>query len=445
MKILLTFVFFLPFFFCEGTGLGTFVYAPFTQWMLELFGWRGTTLILAGTLFNVCVCGCLMRDPDWLIEENRLESRSQSALTLSNSSVCLDDIKKMLETGAPAEDVLETLVTNVNTEANQQIENPENGVGCKKYRSETHLPTYLLSPEVDLGIRHGSRRSLRRKDQDLISKEDMFSSLLSYDPKSPPMTLHVDNSKSNHLASFETLNPSEKMSSSESGSIKSLDGYFSQHMTLPLGSRLSLDESMMNSVAGDRVDLHFNVRGNSLGTLLEHGKSNKDISIIVPTLDTKRNANKARSNLKSPLRTRRKRNTGEIVGNLRRNLPLRSSNYLRNMRIHRNSINYRGAMMNTHRYRLRASSCPNIYRNSMTTLAQAEDEVTIIFTFVYLRNQSCFIYLTWHLRCSSLQTWYDNFVDIMKSVFDFSLFLDPKFFCFNLSTLFLFIWYVVRG
>lgn len=31
----------------------------------------------------------------------------------------------------------------------------------------------------------------------------------------------------------------------------------------------------------------------------------------------------------------------------------------------------------------------------------------------------------------------------MKSVFDFSLFSDPKFFCFNLSTLFLFIWFIV--
>lgn len=376
--------------------MGTFVYAPFTQWMLELFGWRGTTLILAGTLFNVCVCGCLMRDPEWLIEENRLESRSQSALTLSNSSVCLDDIKKMLETGAPAEDVLETLVTNVNTEANQQIENPENNVACKKYRSETHLPTYLLTPDLNVDVRHGSRRSLRRKDQDLISKEDMFSSLLSYDPKSPPMTIPTDNVNSKYLASFETLNPSEKISLDDQESIQSFDGYFSQHMTLPMGSRLSLDESMMNSVAGERADLHFSVRGNSLGTLLEHGKSNKDISIVVPMLDTKRNA---RTNLKPSHRPRRSRkiNTGEIVGNLRRNLPTRSSNYFRNMRIHRNSINYRGAMMNTHRYRLRASSCPNIYRNSMTTLAQTEDEVIFIFPFSAYLFSSSYIYMTFAL------------------------------------------------
>lgn len=105
----------------SGTGIGTFLYAPFTQYLIDTLGWRGTCLILAGTLFNICVCGCLMRDPDWLIEANRLESRSQSMNTFSNSSVCLDEIKKLLEDGAPKEIVLDTLVTNCNTEANQQI------------------------------------------------------------------------------------------------------------------------------------------------------------------------------------------------------------------------------------------------------------------------------------------------------------------------------------
>jgi hypothetical protein len=37
---------------------------------------------------------------------------------------------------------------------------------------------------------------------------------------------------------------------------------------------------------------------------------------------------------------------------------------------------YRGAMLNIHKYRLRASSCPDIYRNSMTTIAKEHEEVT---------------------------------------------------------------------
>lgn len=41
----------------------------------------------------------------------------------------------------------------------------------------------------------------------------------------------------------------------------------------------------------------------------------------------------------------------------------------------RHSLTYRGAMLNIGRYRLRASSCPDIYRNSMTTIAEEKDEV----------------------------------------------------------------------
>lgn len=53
-----------------GSGIGTFVYAPLTQYLINEYGWRGTTLLLAGTFLNMCVCGVLMRDPDWMIEEN---------------------------------------------------------------------------------------------------------------------------------------------------------------------------------------------------------------------------------------------------------------------------------------------------------------------------------------------------------------------------------------
>lgn len=50
--------------------------------------------------------------------------------------------------------------------------------------------------------------------------------------------------------------------------------------------------------------------------------------------------------------------------------------YLRGIRVHRNSIMHRGAMMNIAKYKLRASSCPDIYRNSMWSV---EEEKVIIF------------------------------------------------------------------
>ncbi|KFM73267.1 Monocarboxylate transporter 9, partial [Stegodyphus mimosarum] len=69
--------------------------------------------------------------------------------------------------------------------------------------------------------------------------------------------------------------------------------------------------------------------------------------------------------------------------------------YLRNIKVQRGSITYRGAMLNIHRYRLRASSCPDIYRNSMVTIAEEKpclflsdlkDLMLEMFDFTIFRN-----------------------------------------------------------
>lgn len=40
-----------------GSGIGTFIFAPLTQYLIDEYGWRGTTLILAGMFLNMTVCG----------------------------------------------------------------------------------------------------------------------------------------------------------------------------------------------------------------------------------------------------------------------------------------------------------------------------------------------------------------------------------------------------
>lgn len=55
----------------SGIGIGTFIFSPLTTYLIMEFGWRGTTLILGGCFLNMCVCGTLMRDPEWIIEQDR--------------------------------------------------------------------------------------------------------------------------------------------------------------------------------------------------------------------------------------------------------------------------------------------------------------------------------------------------------------------------------------
>nr|CAD7259481.1 unnamed protein product [Timema shepardi] len=90
--------------------------------------------------------------------------------------------------------------------------------------------------------------------------------------------------------------------------------------------------------------------------------------------------------------------------------------HLRDIRMHRNSMTYRGAMLSIKRYRLRASSCPDIYRNSMITIVQEKNE------------------------------WYTSLwdvLDVLSDMVDFSHFSDIKFVLFAISNFLLYSWYHV--
>lgn len=90
--------------------------------------------------------------------------------------------------------------------------------------------------------------------------------------------------------------------------------------------------------------------------------------------------------------------------------------YLKNLRIHRHSLTYRGAMLNINRYRLRASSCPDIYRNSMTTIAKEK---------------------------SSFRQIADEYKAVFMGMLDISFFRDIRFALFALSNFLLYLWYDV--
>lgn len=335
-----------------------------------------------------------MRDPDWLIEENRLESQSQSIFSASNSSVCLVEIRKLLEIGTPGETVLDTLVTNVNTEANQQLCDLERANTFKRYKSETLLPTYFLRRcESEVAIKRGSRRSLRRKNVDNLSRENFFSIGAiesSRDALNQQEQLPVQRVPK-LLASVETLSPSEKYSIDDSKNTILYDA-----KPLPMDhhrSTLSLDERFFGRKQIDSIHHEHRIRGSSLNAIPEndttysrgdHKNMMETIAINVPLFDDQHQPNGNIQNNVTENGHRRRHhhhnhrhhNTGEIVSNLRRNIPLRHSHHFQHMRIHRKAMTYRNAMLNTHRYHLKASSCPNIYRNSMTTLAKEEEDVS---------------------------------------------------------------------
>lgn len=60
-----------------GSGIGTFVFAPFTETLLSLYGWRGCLVIWSGIVLNLCVCGCLFRPLKFTPEEKKVRALRQ--------------------------------------------------------------------------------------------------------------------------------------------------------------------------------------------------------------------------------------------------------------------------------------------------------------------------------------------------------------------------------
>ncbi|KAJ8972060.1 hypothetical protein NQ317_010929 [Molorchus minor] len=84
------------------------------------------------------------------------------------------------------------------------------------------------------------------------------------------------------------------------------------------------------------------------------------------------------------------------------------------MRFRKNSIGGKTSMFNIHKNKITASSCPDVYGNCVRTIEEDEEE-----------------------------KWYVEYLDILKDLTNFSLFLELHFLLLALSTIVLFIWFIV--
>nr|XP_006816428.1 PREDICTED: monocarboxylate transporter 12-like [Saccoglossus kowalevskii] len=75
-----------------GVGIGWIALPPLYQTGIQVFGWRGSILILAAVTLNICVCACVLRPPPM-----RIVSVSKNSLMDSDSDVQLHTTDPLLE------------------------------------------------------------------------------------------------------------------------------------------------------------------------------------------------------------------------------------------------------------------------------------------------------------------------------------------------------------
>jgi MFS family permease len=145
-----------------GTSLVSIVfdYAPMTQKFIDTYGWRVTVLLLAGTFLIIGVCGAVMRDPEWWIQEQNKSASLTGNKSIKGTSSCgsisggsgtegefpgVNEIRKMLKSGQTPEYPLETLAAN--TTVPSQDFTSEDVEHVTSSRSVVNLPTFVRQKE----------------------------------------------------------------------------------------------------------------------------------------------------------------------------------------------------------------------------------------------------------------------------------------------------------
>jgi len=79
-----------------GSGVGTFIFAPFATYLLDQYGWRGANLIFAALCLQCAVFGALMRPLSMsvLVEEEEEEEEDKCVLKLPDGTIHTQTVTK---------------------------------------------------------------------------------------------------------------------------------------------------------------------------------------------------------------------------------------------------------------------------------------------------------------------------------------------------------------
>ncbi|CAK1542387.1 unnamed protein product [Leptosia nina] len=383
-----------------GIGFGTLMYSPMTNYFIELYDWRNTLVLLAGTILNMCVCGALMRDPDWLIvkearerKEAKTRSRkSSSAGSISSRSVggesaflTLDELNDLLKSGESPEYILDTLTTSLAEAKQLEVTTQMNAEQSRKRtHSDIILPTFIQ--------RHDKVPT--EVIEKLMTNKRLYKIILQNYPhlitrRRSEVNLHGDK-----VDSADIEEPAMKVT--------------------VMAKRPKEDEKSKHLKKDSAIDSHH-----------KEGKSQEENKPKMKKSETKLSMNEKKEVLRVDNKGVQERSP--INKDQPKTLPTTASwisrqiytdhHYLRDMPLYRNTIMHRGAMMNIPRYKLRASSLPDIYKNSNWSLSSyySDDE----------------------------RKWYLRALDSIKSTFDMRMFVEFHFIMFNIGSLILFVWAII--
>uniref|UniRef100_A0A2M4AGP0 Putative monocarboxylate transporter n=1 Tax=Anopheles triannulatus TaxID=58253 RepID=A0A2M4AGP0_9DIPT len=388
-----------------GSGIGTFIFASLTQVLLDEYGWRGTTLILAGVFLNMCLCGLLMRDLEWTTHKSKQRRRKQQqqqqqADSVSNSTNTAGNASVIEPGGGGGVGLVGGTGVTMAEAMNEQydLDDP------RLFSSLITLPTFLQNggshEKIPLELLTMLSKQRNVHDHHLlqslppkVSSSHSFSQPLSPQSGDDLAVHNEEQAEGDADNEDQDQQKGEEGTDATAGSTKPANG-----STINEGTDRA---SRQRAAGGQRTGARGrNVVGQKQSAAAQYEHEQAQLPVFLRRVHSHST-----------------RGTAPAIGATSVAPPQgTTASYLKDLRMHRHSLTYRGAMLNIQRYRLRASSCPDIYRNSMTTIAKEKS--------------------AWFQGVEEFRT-------LLVSILDFSYFSDVHYLLFAVSNFLLYTFYDV--
>ena len=404
-----------------GSGVGTFVFAPLTRVLIEEYGWRGACVILAGCFLNMCVCGALFRDLEWTVNKRKRKKMKHKLSITKSISPTLENVKIHNQNCKRA-----SIGSSINFHGSRKLSTPlkrpeieelklklfegrdlttvysKDDIADYAYFTSSlcHLPTWISNAaETEEHIPADFLNVLSKNEKacDMI-KENFPDSLIALSLRDtnsrdvvddeaqecddtleisgngrpiPPLVSGKNVAKSNPhnvvngkalpdtKTGYSDISNTEKLRINTPKLVRKVSGYFKKCQNQ------ILSETNHNQEVFETPKSILKKKRNVSYVAGEDEDIIKDLSMDeVEDRETRNEVNRSYS-------CRRTSGTDALIR--RGDHTQQRSMYLHRLRLRRQSMTYRGAMLNIPRYRLRSSnSCPDIFKNSMTTIAAEE-------------------------------------------------------------------------
>ena len=124
-----------------GSGIGTFVFAPLSETLLSVYGWRGCLMIWSGVALNICVCGCLLRPLKFTPEEKKERALRQFERMSEKMSRTMSytSFRSQSRHASQSEDI---------SSSENELEADE----LEHCHSQIQIPTFIKEKKVDIPI-----------------------------------------------------------------------------------------------------------------------------------------------------------------------------------------------------------------------------------------------------------------------------------------------------